>query len=273
MKKVFVTRLLASAALVAGAAIDPATAGLLDGDTATGNPPAPGFDLAGSDPRAVELADRVMERLGGRAAWDATRHLRWRFFGRRLHVWDKHTGDIRVEGTDRESGEPYLVLMSLHSKEGRAWRAGREVTDPEELAKLLELGESAWINDSYWMFMPYKLKDTGVTLGWIGEGTMEDGRAAEVVELTFREVGRTPENKYRVYVARDSGLVEQWDFYERAEDAEPRFRVPWLDWRPYGGILLSADRGENEHTELAVFDELPAAVYASPQPVDWAALE
>ncbi len=237
------------------------------------NPPAPGFDLDGSDPRAIEIADRVMAAMGGRQAWDATRFLRWRFFGRRLHVWDKHSGDIRVEGVDSDTDEPYVVLMNLHTLEGRAWRAGREVTAEEELAELLDLGEAVWINDSYWMFMPYKLKDSGVTLKYAGEGTMADGRAAELLELTFREVGRTPENKYHVYVANDSSLVEQWDFYAKAADAEPRFMVPWGNWQRYGQILLSDDRGERGHSEIAVFAELPESVFSSPEPVDWSRLD
>jgi hypothetical protein len=237
------------------------------------NPPAPGFDLDGSDPRAIEIADRVMAAMGGRQAWDATRFLRWRFFGRRLHVWDKHSGDIRVEGVDSETDEPYVVLMNLHTLEGRAWRAGREVTAAEELAELLDLGEAVWINDSYWMFMPYKLKDSGVTLEYVGQGTMADGRAADVLELTFCEVGRTPENKYHVYVAKDSSLVEQWDFYAQAADSEPRFRVPWGNWQRYGQILLSDDRGERDQSEIGVFAELPASVFESPEPVDWSRLE
>lgn len=238
----------------------------------TENPAAPGFDLEGSDSAAVELADRVMERLGGRPAWDQTRYLTWNFFGRRRHVWDKHSGDIRIEGTDRDSGEPYLVLMNLHSKRGRAWRGGREVTEPEPLAQMLDSGEAAWINDGYWMFMPYKLKDTGVTLRHLGERQMLDGRPAQVVQLTFREVGRTPQNKYHVYVAADSGLVEQWDFFDSADDAEPRFQNPWHDWRRYGEILLSGNRGDSGHTDIAVFDQLPEGVLHDPAPVDWSAL-
>ena len=240
---------------------------------ASSNPPADGFDLEGSDPRAIEIADAVMERMGGRTAWDATRHLRWRFFGRRLHVWDKHTGNVRIEGVGREDDKPYTILMNLHTGEGRAWRDGVEVTEPEPLAEMLDGGEAAWINDSYWIVMPYKLKDSGVTLGYVGEGTMEDGRAAEVLELTFEGVGRTPQNRYLVYVAADSGLVEQWDFFREAADAEPRFKIPWHNWRPYGEILLSDDRGENGHTDVAVFDALPESVFTDPAPVDWAAIE
>lgn len=241
--------------------------------TASENPPAPGFDAAGSDARAIEIADRVMAAMGGREAWDATRFLRWKFFGRRLHVWDKHTGRIRIEGVGREDQKPYTILMNVHDGTGRAWRDGVEITDGEALAEMLDNGEAIWINDSYWLVMPYKLKDTGVTLAHAGAGTMEDGRAAQVLELTFENVGRTPENKYLVYVADDSGLVEQWDFFTEAGDEEARFKTPWHDWRPHGEILLSADRGENGHTDVAVFETLPDSVFTDPAPVDWSAIE
>ena len=235
------------------------------------NPPAPGFDLQGSDPTAIEIADRVMEAMGGRDAWDATRYLTWKFFGRRLHVWDKHTGRIRVEGVGREDGKPYVILMNLHDGSGRAWRDGIEITDEAELAEMLDGGEAAWINDSYWLVMPYKLKDSGVTLKHVGAGTMVDGRAAQVLQLTFEGVGRTPENKYLVYVADDSGLVEQWDFF--AADADARFQFPWHDWQRHGEILLSANRGENGHTDVAVFDALPDSVFTDPAPIDWPAID
>jgi hypothetical protein len=236
------------------------------------NPPAEGFDLAGSDPRAIALADRVMARMGGRRAWDETRYIRWSFFGRRHHVWDKYTGNIRVEGVDRETEIPYLILMNIYTKEGRAWESGEEVTDPGRLAELLDRGEAVWINDSYWLVMPYKLKDSGVTLEYLGEAAMEDGRPAEVLRLTFKGVGRTPDNKYHVWVARDTDLVEQWAYYRNFTDPEPGFTGPWRNWQQYGQILLSDNRGERGHTDLAVYDELPASVFASPEPVDWASI-
>lgn len=225
---------------------------------------------AESDPKAIALAKRTMLRLGGREAWDATRFVTWKFFGNRFHVWDKHSGDIRVEGADRETKEPYLILMNLLTKKGRAWRSGEEITDSNALAELLELGESAWINDSYWMFMPYKLEDTGVALEYLGERVLLDGRPAEVLELTFREVGRTPDNKYRIYVGKQSGLVEQWDFFPQASDESPRFQVPWRNWRRHGSILLSDDRGRGQHTGIAVFNELPTTVFTSPDPIELA---
>ena len=46
-------------------------------------------------------------------------------------------------------------------------------------------------------------------------------------ELRFTDVGVTPNNKYRVWIDRESRLVSQWAFYADAEDAEPRFIGPW----------------------------------------------
>ena len=180
--------------------------------------------------------------------------------------------DIRIEGVDRETERPYLILMNLRTRQGRAWKEGDPVTDPDELAAMLENGESAWINDSYWMFMPFKLKDSGVALKYLGEAAMLDGRQAEVLQLTFEAVGKTPENKYHVYVATDSGLVEQWDYYANAADEEPRFSSPWHNWQRYGQILLSDNRGESGHTDIAVLEALPPEVLTSPEPVDWQAL-
>lgn len=46
--------------------------------------------------------------------------------------------------------------------------------------------------------MPYKLKDSGVTLKYKGEGQTEEGEPAQVLVLTFKDVGVTPQNKYEV---------------------------------------------------------------------------
>lgn len=217
---------------------------------------------AQSDERAVEIAGEVMEALGGQEAWDDTRYLTWKFFGRRTHVWDKHTGALRYENEDT------LVLMNLNTKQGRAWKNGQEVTDPGELEETLYATESAWINDSYWVFMPYKLRDPGVTLKYLGRDRTETGEQADVLQLTFDNVGRTPENKYEIFVDLDTRLVTQWNYYPKASDPEPRFKMPWLEWFRTGGILLSANRGERKHENVAVLVDVPDSVFQSPAPVD-----
>jgi hypothetical protein len=233
-------------------------------------PAAPGFDEAGSDAKAIALAERTVHAMGGYEAWTSTRYVTWKFFGRRRHLWDRRTGDLRIDTTIGDDRAPLVVLTNLRTGEGGAWIGGEPVTGADRLAELLDSAEAWWINDSYWLLMPYKLKDTGVTLRYVGEGATADGSAAEIVELTFREVGRTPQNKYRVYVGRDSGLVEQWDFFADATDAEPRFSTPWRDWHRHGHILLSGDRGvlrgrPASLTDIAVFAVVAPTAFTSPE--------
>ncbi len=237
------------------------------------NPPAQGTIADESDVAAIALAELTMKAMGGRQAWDETRYIAWNFFGSSRHIWDKHTGNVRIEYADRETGEQIILLMNINTLKGRAWRSGNEVADAEALKEMLKRGKGAWINDGYWLFMPYKLKDPGVTLKYLGEQMMEDGRPAEVVQLTFTDVGNTPQNKYHVYIAKDTKLVEQWDYFSNADDVEPRFKIPWQDWKRHGRIMLSGGRGERngralKHTDIAVFDELPESIFTSPEPID-----
>ena len=225
------------------------------------NPALPDFDQAGSDAKAITLADQTMERMGGRQNWDAARYITWRFFGRRLRVWDKWTGDIRFES------DGSTVLMNIHTKKGRCWNDAVAVSHPDSLQKALDGAYKAWINDSYWLVMPYKLKDSGVTLKYLGPGQTENGLAADVLELTFKEVGVTPQNKYHVYIDQKEKLVTQWDFYPTADTPEPRFKIPWANWQVYGNIWLSDDRGERGHSDVAVYDELPQSIFTSPDPI------
>jgi hypothetical protein len=226
---------------------------------------------ADADPRAAELAQSVMAAMGGREAWDRTRFVRWRFFGNRLHFWDRETGDIRIEspahtGRDGVDQPKLLILMNIATREGRVWENDLEVEDAAKLAEHLDAGHQIWVNDSYWMFMPYKLLDPGVTLKYSGERELEDGRVADVLDLTFGDgIGYTPENRYEVFVARDSGLVEQWSFFADAANEEPQFTLPWADWKRFGQLLLATGHGQGADWEIAVYDDLPAATFSDPQ--------
>ncbi|MBT4792682.1 MAG: hypothetical protein HON90_14000, partial [Halobacteriovoraceae bacterium] len=61
------------------------------------NPAHVDFDLLHSDEKAIEIANKVMKSMGGRENWDNSKYLKWNFFGKRLHYWNKETGDIRIE--------------------------------------------------------------------------------------------------------------------------------------------------------------------------------
>lgn len=230
------------------------------------NPPAPGFDLEGSDQRAIELADSVMMALGGRKSWDDTRYLRWNFFGRRMLLWDKHQHRVRIE-TPADSSVYIVDLQELSNSQIK--HQGQLMSQPDSIAKYAERAQSIWINDAYWIFMPFKLKDSGVTLKYMGQDTTQEGKTAEVIALTFREVGDTPQNKYKVYIEPETYLPIQWDYFTQASDETPRFSSPWQNYERHGDILLSGDRGQRQITDIAVYDSVPEEAFSSMNAVDW----
>ena len=221
---------------------------------------------AQSEERAVEIARATLDTMGGAEAWNSTRYISWKFMGGSLHVWDKWTGNHRMESQDRSSGDQIVALININTWDGRIYKNGAEVTDPEELANRLNRAFRSWNNDTYWMFMPYKLLDAGVTLRYLGERAMQDGRAADVLQLTFEDVGDTPDNKYEVFVAKDTGLVEQWTYWSRFDDPEPGFTMPWADWQQFGGIMLATNKGRDSDWSIHVYAELPETVFTSPEP-------
>ncbi len=222
------------------------------------NPAAPGFDAAGSDARAVQIADEVMAAMGGRKAWDNTHLISWNFFGARHLIWDKWTGNVRVDNLKNDQ----TVLLNVNNDKGRVFKNGAEVTEPDSVAKYVKQAKAAWINDSYWLVMPFKLKDSGLTIKHIGEETTQDGKAADVLQLTFKGVGVTPDNKYKIWVDKASHLVWQWAYYPKFSDEKPGFTLPWIDYKKQGNILLSGERGQRDLTDIRVFTGLPGEVFS-----------
>ncbi len=217
------------------------------------NPSSPGFNATLSDAKATTIADEVMHAMGGRKNWDETRYISWVFFGRRNHLWDKWTGDIRIESP----ADSTIYLLNINSMAGKVKRRGIVESHSDTVQMLLKRAKSIWINDSYWLVMPYKLKDSGVTLKYLGESKTENGRPADLLQLTFSEVGDTPDNKYHVYVDKESKLVTQWSYFRSFGDEKPGFTNPWEDYKKYGKILLSGSRGNRNLTPIEVLEKVP----------------
>ena len=230
------------------------------------NPSAPGFNLYDSDVKAVKIADEVMVAMGGRKAWDDTRHLSWSFFGRRHLIWDKKTGQVRID-SPRDS---MIYLLNVHTLQGKVVKGGEEISHPDSLKIFLTKGKNIWINDSYWLVMPFKLKDSGVTLRYVKEDSLPSDVPADVLQLSFKEVGVTPQNKYEVWINQQDHLLKQWAFYAKADQEKPNWIRPWDNYQTYGSILLSADRSDGGGpANVKVFDSMDESVYQSFVPPDW----
>jgi len=204
----------------------------------------------GGDSRATEVATRMMAAMGGEAAWRSTRllHFDWAVVRdgetivRFEHWWDRSTGDYRLEGKTRD-GAALRVLFNVESRDGRAWLDDKEL-DGEAATEQLDNAYARFINDTYWLLMPWKWLDPGVVLTYEGEREA-DGRTFDVVRLEFGDgIGLTSGDRYWGWVARDSGRMERWEYLLQNETGEPGTGDPtawaWEEWiETDSGIALS----------------------------------
>jgi len=219
------------------------------------NPASEGFNIEASDAKAIEIADKVMLNMGGRKAWDETKIIKWNFFGARSLTWNKHSGDVKIQFGESDSN---IFITNIFTHQGKIKLDGVLQTEPDSIQKYTEMAESVWINDAYWLFMPFKLKDSKATLKYLAIDTIVGGTYSHKLQLTFSGIGDTPENKYWVYVDTTTLLVNQWAYFASNSDSLPRFTTPWADYNKYGAILLSGDRGKRKITAIEVLDSLPS---------------
>jgi hypothetical protein len=199
-----------------------------------------------ADPRALEIAEKIVKALGGAENFNAVRYLSFHYVVMRdtvrtsdwRHDWDRFAGDYRLEGKN-DKGEELLVFFNVNNRRGEAFKNGL-VMEGEELASLLEFAYGRFINDAYWLLMPYKLRDPGVMLTFDGEQTI-DNQKYEIIKLTFvPSAGLTPQNVYRVFVDPATSQIHRWEYFQE-EGKEPRPAL-WRDWRSFDGITLAEER-------------------------------
>ncbi len=227
-----------------------------------------------SDPGAIAMAGKVMGALGGQQRWDALRGLRWTFgvathdtvLTSRRHAWDKFTGWHRVEGRTR-AGVSFVFVHRLFSDEGHAWMNGNPI-EGDSLKKLMAQANSLWINDTYWMLMPYKLRDPGVILKDDG-GADSEGKAYQKLALSFDHVGQTPGDRYWVYVDPQNSRVVRWEMILQGDPpAGPPAAYSWEDWEQHDGLWFpTAHRNGTRNVftrEIETVASFPAGTFEKP---------
>jgi len=222
--------------------------------------------LAGADtrePAAVAVAARTLDAMGGAAAFASLRTLAFDFVverdgkevARYHHVWDRWDGRYRIEGVNRD-GKKVLTLFNVQQPgTGRSWMDGVELHD-EDLKKALERAYGRFINDSYWLLMPAKMLDPGVSLASEGEAE-KDGKRYDVVRLTFGDgVGLTPKDTYWAFVSKETGLMERWEMVLTGQEAKDRSAYLWTDWKTVGGVRLAMSKPSVGNATVIRFDNV-----------------
>jgi hypothetical protein len=242
--------------------------------------PPGAFDPSKSDEKAVAIADQVIAAMGGQAAWDKLRFVKLTFavkqgekrLGVRTHYWDKHGRRSRMEGPTKE-GKSLVAVVDHATRQGQAAVDGQLLFEADS-KKYVDLAYGNLINDTYWLFMPFKMKDPGVRLRYEG-GVPENKPIYDKIMLSFDDgTGLTSKDRYWLYVNRTDHMIERWSYVlqGQGQSASPT-AWQWVDWTTVGGLKVSTrrtqDGGEVDIVleNVEALDTLPETVFTTTAPV------
>jgi len=234
-----------------------------------------GAPAADRDAKADDVAHRMEAAMGGEDAWNAAHFVRFDFkvkVGPKLvennaHLWDRKDGRYRLERTAKK-GKREVVLFSIgpyeQSKEGKAYLDGKQL-EGDAARKSLEDAYASYINDTWWLCMPWKWFATGVNLKYLGAQT-QGKETDDEVQLTFDHVGLTPGDMYHAFVSQQSHLMTHWDYV--LQDGS---KGAW-EWQygTYHGIKLARDHTSADHKasinmgDVRVLDRVDDGYFTDP---------
>lgn len=117
--------------------------------------------------------------------------------------------------------------------------------DKDVTVNLVAVGESEeakaayarWVNDSYWLLAPLKVRDPGVKLEYMGQKEA-GGAQCETVQLSFEQTGLTPTDRYLLYLHPETKLLQAWDYMPSADKT---MHGSWDKYEEHGGLKLSTE--------------------------------
>lgn len=218
---------------------------------------------------ADTLAMRSFNAVGGPDAWSRVRYLKFDF-GReagiektvfRTHLWDRATGDYRLEWDQDE--DRIVVVFNVNTRQGTA-AANGEVLPEAEQEDLLARAYRAYINDTYWLLAPIKLLDDGVSRTLVPDSSTAD---REVIKLTYDNVGLTPGDQFWFWLNRNTGQLQTWGYVLEGREEAPITKWDWLGFRPYevGDVTV---RLSSRKTDMAGTTHLMTDNISLPESVD-----
>lgn len=161
--------------------------------------------------KAEQLADKVLQTLN-KPAYDSLEFIEFEFRNKNHYQWDKKKNTVMVKWDDQEV---YLDLnRSVHS------------------FSLLELrAYEFFINDSFWLVAPFKIRDKGTELRYVDLGDKKG------LLVTYTSGGLTPGDSY-LWTIDENGVPESWQLWT-SNVAIGGLSFSWDGWWKYGEVWFS----------------------------------
>jgi hypothetical protein len=201
------------------------------------------FAITAATPRAAdESADKGQQiatdlwKASGGENWAKVKEVRFTFAveqeGKPLfsaeHVWNVAAGTDEVKWKDKQ-GKDHQVTANLAAP----------TSDDDGKAAY-----ARWVNDSYWLLAPLKVRDRGVQVEAGGQKDL-NGVTCETVHLKFDKVGLTPTDRYLFYVDPKTKLPLAWDYIPESGTG---MQATWEKFQSFGGLNLATEHNFNGKT-------------------------
>lgn len=201
------------------------------------------------DAASMACIKELTDAMGGQETWNRLPYFRFDFVvvkdgkevARFKHWWDKMHSRCRVEGPD-DKGRVVTACFNLMTKKGKAFTDGIVDADSTNIANIIENGYERWVNDTYWIIMPFKLHDNGVRVKHVRTEEGANGATYDVLEVSFMpNVGLTPQDHYWLFVNSKTHLIDRWEMILTGQKPPPSGST-WESWTSIGPLQLSLAR-------------------------------
>ena len=177
-----------------------------------------------TDP-ATNLANSIIHASGGNN-WPKVDRVQFTFNveqdGKTV-VSRKHDWDV-VKGTDTVTVGDKTTSVNVNS------------APPADNADQMNAYKN-WVNDSYWLLAPLKLRDPGVMLTHKGQQEI-DGKKYDALHARFNNVGITTGDQYNFYVDPQTHMIRRWDYMPTPDRT---VSGTWDDYQDFSGLKLSTN--------------------------------
>jgi hypothetical protein len=203
-----------------------------------------------------EVIKKVWEAAGGKKNWEESRFLTFIFapqingktLTRRVHLWDRKTGNYRFE--TKTSEKTLVVLFNLNSQKGQSFINGKALSDS---LNTVEIGKAYkyFITDSYWLLAPLKFEDPGMIVS-LEDSEEIDGSPSDVLYVTSEKNSQGPRGRYWFYVNPVNGRIRRCKILP---EGKKDFEI--YDWTNYkdlgGGLKLSTHKQSINKNKAIIF--------------------
>lgn len=178
--------------------------------------------------KAERLADKMLKSVNKRA-WDSLEIISWSYMPDHNYTWYKRQDSVIVNWDD------YTVYLNTKSIKGKA-KSTASIAEGDT-TNIIQRAYEYFINDSFWLGAPFKVRDSGTKRGIV------DYEGKEALLVTYTSGGVTPGDSY-LWILDEDYRPKAWKF--------------WVAKIPVGGIEFSWEGWENiNEAKISTFHNGP----------------